>query len=68
MLDPVDQITRDGIQPGADQHQALPEGPVPNSLQEVCQLLGLCKFFKGKILDFAQVASALFTLTKRGSP
>ncbi len=68
MLDPVDQLTRDGIQFGAHQHQALQEAPVPNSLQDIRQLLSLCKSFKGHILDFAQVASALFTRTKRGSP
>jgi hypothetical protein len=67
MLDPVDQLTRDG-QFGADQHQALQEAPVSNSLQDICQLLSLCKSFKGHILDIAQVASALFTPTKRGSP
>jgi hypothetical protein len=58
-------LTKQGIIPGTDKLKAVKNAPPPSNVQEVCQFLGLCNFFRGHVRNFAQLTSPLTTLTKK---
>ncbi len=59
------RLTEQGIIPRTDKLKAVKNAPPPSTVQEVCQFLGLCNFFRGHVRNFAQLTSPLTALTKK---
>lgn len=61
-------LTPEGIKPGSDKLKAVAKAPVPTTVREVRQFLGLCNFFRNHVKNFAQVSAPLTKLTRKDSP
>ena len=60
-------ITPTGLKPNPKQLEAVQEFPVPNSVTQVRQFLGLTSYYRRFIKSFAEVASPLHSLTKKNA-
>ena len=60
------RIGRYGIRPTEERTEALRTWPTPKDISELRSFLGLCGFIRRWIPDFAQVASPLHALLKKG--
>ena len=58
-------ISRSGIAPDAAKIQKVATWPVPSSVKEVQQFLGMASYYRRFIENFAQVAKPLHRLTER---
>ena len=58
-------ITTQGIQPNKDQVIAVQDYPVPTSVKEVRQFIGLVSYYRRFIKGFAKVAEPLHSLTRK---
>lgn len=61
------EVSKNGIRPGAIKTQAVQEFPVPESVLQVQQFLGLAGFFRRFIPRFSVEAAPLFTLLTKDS-
>lgn len=61
-------LTPEGVKPGIDKLKAVARAPVPNTVREVRQFLGLCNFFRNHVKNFAQVSAPLTKLTRKEDP
>ncbi len=52
-------LTKEGIKPGTDKLKVVKNAPLPYSVHEVLQFLGLCNFFGGHVRNFAQLTSVI---------
>lgn len=62
------EISQDGIQPAESKLTAVSEFPIPKSVHEIRQFIGLCSYFRKFIYKFAQIARPLTDLTKQNVP
>ena len=61
-------ITPQGLRPNPKQVSAVVEYPVPESVTQVRQFLGLTSYYRHFIGQFAKVASPLHNLTRKDVP
>ena len=55
-----------GMAPDPQKVQAVHDWPAPADSTAVCQFLGLASYYRRYILQFADIAAPLHTLTKKG--
>ena len=60
-------ITPDGITPNPARVSAVKDFPVPTSVKEVRQFVGLTSYYRRFIKGFAQIAQPLHNLTQKGA-
>ena len=60
-------ITTEGIQPDPEKVKVVQEYPAPKSVKEVRAFMGLTNYYRKFVKGFAQVASPLHDLTKKGA-
>ena len=60
-------ITTEGIQPDPKKVKVVQEYPAPKSVKEVRAFMGLTNYYRKFVKGFAQVASPLHDLTKKGA-
>ena len=60
-------ITPEGISPNSQELAAVRDYPVPMSVKEVRQILGLASYYRRFVHGFAKVAEPLHTLTQKGA-
>ena len=60
-------ITPDGISPNPARIQAVQDFPVPTSVKEVQQFVGLASYYRRFIAGFANIAQPLHNLTRKGA-
>lgn len=60
-------ITTEGIQPDPEKVKVIQEYPAPTSVKEVRAFMGLTNYYRKFVKGFAQVASPLHDLTKKGA-
>lgn len=58
-------VSGDGVATDPEKVQQVHDWPVPNSLQEVRQFLGLASYYRRFVKDFATIAEPLHALTKK---
>ena len=58
-------ISKDGIKPDPDKIKVVKEYPVPTSVKEVRQFLGLCSYYRKFIRNFSGIAAPLNQLTTK---
>ena len=58
-------VTPSGIHPNPDRMQAVNEFPVPQSVKEVRQFLGIVSYYRRFIEGFARIAQPLHALTQK---
>ena len=61
-------ITPSGIHPNPNRVKAVQEFPVPQSVREVRQFLGVASYYRRFIRGFAKTAQPLHALTQKGAP
>ena len=61
-------ITPSGIHPNPNRVKAVREFPVPQSVREVRQFLGVASYYRRFIRGFAKTAQPLHALTQKGAP
>ena len=60
------RLTPDGLLPNAFQTKAVAEFPIPSSLHELRQFIGLASYYRRFIEGFASIAQPLHLLTRKG--
>ena len=60
-------ITPDGISPNPGRVAAVRDYPVPTSVKEVRQFLGIASYYRRFVQGFAKVAQPLHALTQKGA-
>ena len=60
-------ITPDGLKPNPGRVEAVQQFPVPESVTQVRQFLGLTSYYRRFIDGFAKIASPLHSLTKKNA-
>ena len=60
-------ITPNGISPNPARIQAVQDFPVPTSVKEVRQFVGLASYYRRFIAGFAKIAEPLHSLTRKGA-
>lgn len=60
-------ITSEGIQPDPAKIKAVHEYPVPKTVKDVRAFMGLTNYYRKFVKGFAQIASPLHELTKKGA-
>ena len=60
-------ITPSGIRPNPNRVKAVREFPVPQSVREVRQFLGVASYYRRFILGFTKTAQPLHALTQKGA-
>jgi RNase H-like domain found in reverse transcriptase/Integrase zinc binding domain len=60
-------LTPDGIKPGKKKLKAIKDAKQPTDIKTIRSFVGLCKFFRTHIKDFALIAAPLFKLTRKDS-
>ena len=58
-------ISKDGIKPDPEKIKVVKEYPVPTSVKEVCQFLGLCSYYRKFIRNVNRIAAPLNQLTTK---
>ena len=58
-------ISKDGIKPNPEKIKVVKEYPVPTSVKEVRQFLGLCSYYRKFIRNFSGIAAPLNQLTTK---
>ena len=53
-----------GMSPDPENVQVIVDWPIPTSVTEVCQFLGLASYYRRYIRNFANVAAPLYSLTQ----
>ena len=61
-------ITPNGFKPNVRNTEAVKEFPVPTTLRELRQFLGLTSHYRRFVKGFAKIAQPLYTLTKKDVP
>ena len=59
------RLTPEGILPGADKLKSVRDAPVPTTVHQVRQFMGLCNFFRSHIKNFAMIGAPLHRLTSK---
>ena len=59
------RLTPEGILPGADKLKSVRDAPVPTTVHQVRQFMGLCNFFRSHIKNFAMIGAPLHKLTSK---
>ena len=59
------EVSKTGVRPGSVKTRAVENFPVPQTVQQVQQFLGLAGFFRKFVPRFSLVASPLFALLKK---
>ena len=60
-------ITPNGISPNSARIQAVQDFPVPTSVKEVRQFVGLASYYRWFIREFARITEPLHSLTRKGA-
>lgn len=60
-------ITSEGLQPDPAKVKVVQEYPIPKSVKDVRAFMGLTNYYRKFIKGFAQIASPLHDLTKKGT-
>ncbi|XP_046141954.1 uncharacterized protein LOC123987841 [Osmia bicornis bicornis] len=58
-------ITEDGVKPDPKKIEAVKEFPVPKTVKNIRQFLGLCGYYRRFIKNFSKIAKPLSDLTKK---
>ena len=59
-------VNKDGVKPNPDNIAKIIQWPVPKSVTEVRQFIGIASYYRRFVKDFAKVAQPLHTLLKKG--
>ena len=60
-------ITPNGISPNPARIQVVQDFPVPTSVKEVRQFVGLASYYRRFIAEFTRIAEPLHSLTRKGA-
>jgi hypothetical protein len=58
-------VTRDGVKPDPRKVQAIQKYPVPRNVRDVKSFIGLTSYYRRHVLNFAETARPLTSLTKK---
>jgi hypothetical protein len=61
-------VNAQGINTDPEKVRAIAERPEPRNLEELWSFLGMARYYRGHIKDYAQMATPLHDLTKKNTP
>uniref|UniRef100_A0A0A9X1Z8 RNA-directed DNA polymerase n=1 Tax=Lygus hesperus TaxID=30085 RepID=A0A0A9X1Z8_LYGHE len=62
------EVSAEGIRPGSQKIEALQKSPIPSSVKQVRQFMGLANYFRKFIPEFAARTACITDLTKKDHP